>query len=650
MPSVQMPDGKVVQFPDNMSKEEMSEASARYVQGSQQPAEPKTDWWRGVAQTTGSALGGLGALAAGQIPPATLAPEELVTVPLAMAAGDVAGGQAYDYVRGLMYPETMPTLPEAAERAAIDASLDIAGGAIGGKIVQGAGKLLSPIKSSLARRLGPTGATTAQDIAGLEAQGFRPEVGMLGSPEAQAMSSSMRGKPGTGSIFSEVDAANFARGQELSGEIADKLGPNMTPYDIGQLMRRDAIQSRQNWKGVNDELWAKVSDAVPDDVPILANSLKAVADNFKAQSMESELANKQLAPVIEQIDLVLKDIDQNGYAMKRTLQSIKKVAKGAYKKLSHEATDVDRALMQLERAADRDITDAARLSGGAEVEQAITNAKDWFKRGMGNKREGDVGLLDEVAEILKMQEPEAIYQKVIKGGKPAAERLMKTINMMSDETVSAMRSRAYRDMSRANPGAQNVEGDAFSFATLLTNYSKMEQKAPGMSKILFGPASKEMDKLLKNAEFFKSLDKYANVSQTGVNRAWEDLWGPIMSAGATGAAAGGLGGSSLAGAAKGAAVGAGLVGAKVATQRRIAKLMTDPDFVKWLVNSTRATAGGRISKPNIYGRLAAIGMQRAATPEQKQRQDNIIWYLGETGHDVTRITDQTGKTKKVEVQ
>lgn len=627
MPNVQMPDGKVIQFPDDMSVEDMKSASALYVQKTQ-PVEPKTDWWRGAAQATGSALGGI---AAGAVTiPNPIPGDEVVAIPAAMAMGDAMGGQAYDYVRGLLYPETMPSVGESFDRAATDMAFDLAGGKVAETAVRAGAAALSPIKTVIKKKVGPVGASSVRDVAGLQRHGFKPEIGMLDNPEAQSFSASMRGKPATGSVFGEVDAHNYARGQEINQEIADSLGPNKTPYDIGELMHRDAALTWEQWHQVNDDLWSRVGSYVPSDGGVPAANVIAKAQEVLEAAKQSPYAADAMAPAVKQAKLILKSVDEAGNISKAALDSIKKAARGSYKKLSHEADDLDRLRMAFERAADSDLGAAAEVYGGDAARKARGMAKDWYKRGMGNKKVGDVGLLDEVSTILKNPEPGAIYNRLMQGGKPAVDRLMRTLNMVSAETASAIRSRAYRDLGLATPGRQNAAGDAFSFSTFLTNYAKMQQKTPGAADVLFGPAKGEMDTLLQHADFFRSLDKYANSSQTAVNTAWDELWKPIMQTGSQWGAGGLVGGmGSAEGLLLGTAAGAAQVGGRLFVQRRIARLMTDPEFVKWLAGGTRVLTVQSAVKPNVYGRLAAIALNRMNNPETEQQGEDMLWYLDE---------------------
>ncbi|WP_319583952.1 hypothetical protein [uncultured Pseudodesulfovibrio sp.] len=650
MPNVKMPDGKVVQFPEGMSKEDMRRASAKYVtQHSGPKADDGGDWVRGTFQTLGSVLGGGAAAIGGQLGPQAFAPEEVVTVPAGAALGNAMGGQAYDYIRGLMYPETMPSVGESYNRAATDAAVDLGGGAIVGKALGLVKPALSPIKGAIARRVGNS-AVTPHDIAKLEQYGFRPEVGMLGNPEAAAYSQSMRGKPTTGSIFGEVDAHNLANATKMSDGIAAKLGPDMIPYDIGQLVKRDAIAFRTQWKDVSDDLWKKVGDFVPDGGSIPAKNIVAEAQKVLFIAKQSPYAGNAMAPAVREAKLILESVDGNGNISKGALDSIKKAARGSYKKLAHEADDIDRLRMTFERAADRDLGAAAEEAGGEAAKQARAAAKDWYKRGMGDKKLGEVGLLDEAAEIIKNPEPEKIYRQIVGGGKPAAERMMRVMNLLSSDTQAALRARAYREMAMPTPGAANADGGGFSFSTFLTRYARMQQEAPGMSDILFGPARKDLDKLLDSAEFFKSLAGYANKSNTAVNAAWDNLWKPIVDWTGKAAIGGGVAGMSLSSAVLGAAGGGSAVAGQLAVYRRVARLMTDPEFVKWLAGSTTKVASGATTGKEALGRLAAIAIQRASTSKDKEMTNDFVWYLTQTGNDVTKVTDQNGKVKKVEVK
>jgi hypothetical protein len=136
-------------------------------------------------------------------------------------------------------------------------------------------------------------------------------------------------------------------------------------------------------------------------------------------------------------------------------------------------------------------------------------------------------------------------------------------------------------LGRANPGAQNAEGDAFSSQTFLTNWNKITPDAKAALTLGIpngGKVRQDLDYIAKAAERIKDAGKvYANPS------------GTAGAAAALGQAAS-LGGGLMALATGHPTVGLSALGAVLGTQtmgRFGAWVMTNPKTIGWLAQTTQ---------------------------------------------------------------
>ena len=640
MPRVKMPDGKTVFFPDSMGRDEMKAAANKYIKNIKpQEVDPEPDYWRGVAQATGGAIGGIAAGGLAAVDP--IPGDEPIAFAAGSAAGSAIGGQAYDAGKALYEWATGgdagQTVAGQTLRAAEDFAIDLALPPLAGRAFSAigtAGKAaLSPIKTAAASKIGPIGAQTVQQVERAAEAGFQPTIGMIDNPGAQTLYQSLRAMPGATDLIAQADRQNLKAGLELADNVAREYGTPLAGSEAGAMIRREAQAAGDRFHKGAEYLFDKVAEFLGDTVP--ANNTKTVIEEVMGRAQGDELASKYLAESVDLARRAASNIAEDGSIPVDTLKTVKKLASGVYKKAETLRTDSDRFIIQLERAASRDLNDEAVRVGGKEAENAVSRANEWWKAGKGNPRAGDIGLMDDVATILKQSEDGKIYTWLKSEAKDGDAKLERVLGMVDDSAAGDIKASIFREMGEATPGAQGAFGSDFSFNTFLTNWNKLSDSA---NQTLFGKASKNMQTLLENAEFQKALERQANVSGTArVSNFVNVLLKPI----GDGLARGGVGG--IAGAARGAT--AGLVGsaANVLTARQTAQLVTDPDFIKWLANTSRKV----IVKPtDMAPQIARLAVYANRSPEKAELYTK---YINELGYDTKKVTTSRGKTT-VEVQ
>lgn len=124
-------------------------------------------------------------------------------------------------------------------------------------------------------------------------------------------------------------------------------------------------------------------------------------------------------------------------------------------------------------------------------------------------------------------------------------------------------------IGKATPGKQDASGEAFSLATFLTNWNKIDQRA---KVALFNPQQRSvLDDIAKVAEGSRNAQQYANSSNTGGINALLATMGAVS------------GSATLL--ASGKPLLAALTAAPVLVQRPLGKLLASPVFARWLVNA-----------------------------------------------------------------
>lgn len=179
-----------------------------------------------------------------------------------------------------------------------------------------------------------------------------------------------------------------------------------------------------------------------------------------------------------------------------------------------------------------------KLRSGTEQamwKQVLGNIADDIDGGLQQAGRGDTAAkfraadkfwADRVEHIDKALEPligkdksgEQIVQTIesmTRGGGGGNARLSRVMSQMTDQEAGNVRATVIDRMGRASAGQQNAEGDAFSAATFLTNWSKM---TPQAKATVFGDGKlrSSLNDIARIAEATKAAQALANHSNTGI--------------------------------------------------------------------------------------------------------------------------------------
>lgn len=216
-------------------------------------------------------------------------------------------------------------------------------------------------------------------------------------------------------------------------------------------------------------------------------------------------------------------------------------------------------------ALSNDLKEAADEAGAA-AQKAFARANDHHAAGM--KRIEDV-----LSPVVSKADPEDIFKAAIAGTKEGASTISGVMKSIPEDSRKVVASTMLRRLGRATAGQQDDLGEAFSTETFLTNWNKI---SPEAKTSLFGSMSKDMrsnlDEIAKVAANIREGSKvFANPSGTQQAVSSQVAGGGFLVALVTGhpEVAAAIGGTALA-------------------ANATARLMTNPGFVTWLAQSSRA--------------------------------------------------------------
>jgi len=227
-------------------------------------------------------------------------------------------------------------------------------------------------------------------------------------------------------------------------------------------------------------------------------------------------------------------------------------------------------LKRLYGALTHDMEQAA-LQAGPKVHAKWRAANKYFETKLLN----DVPIIE---EVIKKKLPEEVFDTIMKSSPKGGTRLRALRKNLSKKEWDAVAGTVLGEMGLEKPGAGATRERIFSPGTFLTNWRKMSSQA---KRALFKGSryeglSKSLDQFVNISSDMKAIERMANVSNTG----------PIIAFYSMLAGMGLVGGTVLAGG-EGFAGSAGTLATVALGSRGMAKLMTNPKFVRWLANGAK---------------------------------------------------------------
>jgi hypothetical protein len=572
-------------------------------------------------------------------------------------ASGMAGAGGFNALGGLLQKTTAPAAQAIGDMLRAGPAMQTAGAASGSAASGitrenggGAGaQLAAGLAGSIAPSLAVAGsaAATKASIRGGEAGrqklvdriqafedvGATPSVGQAtGNRAMQAIESGLSKTPGSAGRM-------IAKGEEQAADIgvgvnalANELTPNATATKAGAKIEKGLQGFMERFKGEQEFLYNKLDKFIPKtervDVSETKNALaKLNVDipgapetsrffkNSRIQNIEGALksdtesaagAFSQLGPIQRQLIKDLPESQQTAIAAgmidgKLPFEALQKLRTLVGREISDSnlASDVPRSKWKaLYGALSADMESAAKQAG-PDAEKALSRANAYTSAGH-NRIES---VLDRVAG---KDTVEKVFQAATNPSelREGASTINAVMRSLVPEERKIVTSAFLKRMGIANPGNQNDLGELFSSQTFLTNWNKLSQEA---KMAMFGGTH--------SPELLKDLSRVAQVSDI-IKQGSKVFANPS----GTSQAAANIGTTTGLGAAIGTGhLGvAGLILGGIASANLTARMMTNPDVVRWLSTNTH------ISPSMLPSALNQLSQISSKNPALKQDIDAYI--------------------------
>ena len=520
------------------------------------------------------------------------------------AAGNAAMGLASG-VGGALAKEAAPNNPYAEAIGTM---------APGAAALVGAAGLRSAVRGS-------DGAPMRQTVDEFKSVGVSPTAGQAsGAPSVQSTESALAKIPGgAGRMQAQAVKATEDAAKGVT-KLADSVSTNRGPEQAGRTIETGIKGFVNRFNARTEQLDAEVAAAIPQQAQFpVTNTLQKIADlsqPIQGAPATTAVVVKKLMERPE-VEAFLTDAAANGGQMPyESLRQIRTIIGKEMRSTELIGTPAQGRLKQVYGALSQDMEAAAKATG-PQAAKAWGRFNSYY--GAGRKR------VDYLEGVIK-EAGEATYKSAMSGSYDGATKLRAIKRSLTPEEFKDVQATAIERLGKATPGRQNADGDAFSFATFLTNYNKLPRST--RDTLFDGRQSFYLDKLAKVAQrVTDSGGVFANPSGTtpaAINiGAQAGIGAYVLSQ---------LMAGNIGGAAKTVGAAAGAFG----STNVLARAATNPDVVEWI------SQGQSISKARAaqhLARLTTLAQQAKSADDREEIQaiaEIAAGYQAENGNDEKR--------------
>jgi len=467
-----------------------------------------------------------------------------------------------------IYSRAVESAPSAvlAPEAPVASTLSSMAGGAGSQLAaeHGAGPLGQTLAGLAAGSLPVAGAAGASALRGLVRGGEQGRQAMLsnisdanetgtpltlgqasGNTALQYTEGALRKLPGSGPLKelpSEQGAALGSRVQSIVDSLSG--GQTVSPTVAGTAINKGAEGAMANMRAAETAAYNKVHALVPPETPVDVSKTLSLLDELTKPAEGAEATTGALVPPkIKELRTNLT-ADMAANAAKNEPPPYVNIAQAPQPDAQAAAIAADKASGALPYGAVKQLRTSIgnSIDWGFAPADPVTNGA--FKRVYGaltgDMTEGASNVSPEAASAAKAANalyalnsekreflngiidkaggPEQVYQAATNGTKLGATKISGVMSALKPDQQNLVRATVLDRMGRATPGAQNAEGTAFSPATFLTNWSKLD---PSAKDALFGASGSAgslrsgLDSLTRTMGTIRSGTKLQNWSGTG---------------------------------------------------------------------------------------------------------------------------------------
>lgn len=383
---------------------------------------------------------------------------------------------------------------------AVNAGIGGAAGGIGAAALAGLG-------GAVASRFGgtPPGGGAGREL--LEA-GARQGVDVLPADIGGAMTrrftaGAVQTPFGSGPIVRAADRAQTQAGARL-GEIATTEGGALRQEALGEVGQRAAQGYIDRTGNASREAYAAARGMASGEQ---LQGVNAVS-NIDQQLAELAPTANTDAPLISGLQRLRADLANEGDLNNLSIDAIRRLRTSTRAEATTEGlrgTDYQRRAGQVLDALSEDIASQLNPRAAAAFREA--------DRAYAERLSTIDDVMEQVVGANGDRSAEAVANRLGSLARGDSARLGRFLNAVTPEEAGIVRGSLINQIGRANSGAQNAAGDAFSFSTFLSNWDKLPERSRNL--LFRGEHRQAVEDLAQLAQGARATRTYANTSGTG---------------------------------------------------------------------------------------------------------------------------------------
>jgi len=458
------------------------------------------------------------------------------------------------------------------------------------------------------------------------------------NPMTNMLEKILNNLPSSSKTMHEAAKRTLVQVEDYALDLAQKYGGARTQTEAGEKLlapKEDASllvgpafqggslrQARQRYNNQVNKNYAEVNSLLPDGNIKQIDALQALADNLVVAS-KTAVGDRTSATGLAQLEPILKDFSDGALNWKdlRKLRTQlmedtrSAVANGATSQ--SQKTEIKQVIGAITQVLDNHVG-----SFGDEALEASYKQANTFVRTNMDKMSGPIAYIDNILNK-EGSTIESSLRGIVNGTKEGPSGILKLKEVLTPDEFAVLPGYMLGRMGLPTPGmaegvelgvetgAEYIAKSGFTPATFMKNWSSMSKEAKDalFKGSEYADLSKELDNLVFTAQRIRDSAKLAG-NPSGTAQSFHAL-GWLGAAGAAttfGTFEMGLG--------------------TLVAPAGVAKLMTNPRFVKWLAEGTEIVATNPNSMAQHVRRLLQI---QAANPEIRDEVRAVLQGLqGET--------------------
>ena len=373
---------------------------------------------------------------------------------------------------------------------------------LGGATGYGAGRVLGRFArppETAPRRQEQIDTARAAEALGIDLPRF-----VAGGPTAQRMASSVEQTPFGAAPISEGTDRLLAQSREALDRIAGRNGTRLEPEGAG-------AAAQAGGRAYDDQAGRRI-EAMYDRAEQLSGDTRVPLPSAAA-SLDQQIAELADTPgvvptMLEPLRAIRGRID--GEWTPASIRRMRTQLRNQFVEAGMQQSDASRRASLVTRAAEEDMIAGLRQRGMGDAAAAWQEASAGYAQHQDTLSDTIIPMIGDDGAFSASR----VARNLVNASRGEGERLARFLDTVPPEQAGEIRSTLIGELGRANSGAQDAAGEAFSLDTFLTNWDKIR----GSRDLIFDQETRNgLNNLAMVATAARNAGRSRNRSNTGGN-------------------------------------------------------------------------------------------------------------------------------------